>query len=235
MQTKANYEIQKEKKLYLVLGLRDESEHDRWQRDDQDLEHLQHSEHEHWHVSAQFSCLLVKFVSSWFTHCTAWLKGVTYFISSIREVCGSPSTLSPPFRFTSSSSHSSFINCIFFCISSTLLKTAGSLCTPPNRICTLFTTPTPSQIVIPTITTSRRLASSPTQSSWPRRRTSPSKGFPRTPSTMTPHSRICCVEAHRIHVHHFQREDLFVGQSSSASEKNVATCWRKSGTTCWFK
>ena len=26
------------------------------------------------------------------------------------------------------------------------------------------------------------------------RRSSPSKGFPRTPSTMTPHSRICCVK-----------------------------------------
>ena len=44
-----------------------------WQRDHQDPEHLPHSAHEHWHVSAQFSCLLVRFLSSWFTHCT-WLK-----------------------------------------------------------------------------------------------------------------------------------------------------------------
>ena len=43
-------------------------------------------------------------------------------------------------------------------------------------------------------TTSRRLLSSPTQSSWPRHRSSPTKGFPRTPSTMTPHSRVCCVK-----------------------------------------
>ena len=28
-------------------------------------EHLERSVHEHWHVSAQFSCLLVRFVSSW--------------------------------------------------------------------------------------------------------------------------------------------------------------------------
>ena len=38
-----------------------------WQRDHQDPEHLQHSAHEHWHVSAQFSFLLVRFLSSWFT------------------------------------------------------------------------------------------------------------------------------------------------------------------------
>ena len=34
----------------------------------------------------------------------------------------------------------------------------------------------------------------PTQSSWPRRRSSPKKCFPRTPSTMTPPSRVCCVK-----------------------------------------
>ena len=46
----------------------------------------------------------------------------------------------------------------------------------------------------PTPTTSRRLLSSPTQSSWTRRRSSPTKGFPRTPSTMTLHSRVCFVK-----------------------------------------
>ena len=34
-----------------------------WQRDHQDPEHFQHSAHEHWHVSAHFSCLLVRFLS----------------------------------------------------------------------------------------------------------------------------------------------------------------------------
>ena len=43
----------------------------------------------------------------------------------------------------------------------------------------------------PTPTTSRRPQSSPTQSSWTRRRSSPTKVFPRTPTTMTLHSRIC--------------------------------------------
>ena len=39
-----------------------------------------------------------------------------------------------------------------------------------------------------------RLLSSPTQSSWTRRRSSPTKGFPWTPSTMTLHSRVCFVK-----------------------------------------
>ena len=42
-------------------------------------------------------------------------------------------------------------------------------------------------------------------------RSSPSKGFPRTSSTMT-------REAHRVHLYHSQREGLSVGQSSSVSE-----------------
>ena len=94
-----------------------------WQRDHQYPEHFQHSAHEHWHVSAQFSCLLVRFLSSWFTHCTAWLKGVAHVMSSTHEVCGSPSTLSPPFSSSSSSSsHSSFISCTSSCTSSTTLR-----------------------------------------------------------------------------------------------------------------
>ena len=60
-----------------------------WQRDHQDPEHLQHSAHEHWHVSAQFSSLLVRFLSSWFTHCTAWLKGVAHVISSTHVMSAS--------------------------------------------------------------------------------------------------------------------------------------------------
>ena len=99
-------------------------------------------------MSAQFSCLLVRFVSSWFTHCTAWLN-VAHVISSIHEVCGSPSTLSPPFPSTSSSSHSSFISCISSCTSSTTLRAVASLCTTPERVWTLLTTPTSSQNPIP--------------------------------------------------------------------------------------
>ena len=94
---------------------------------------LPHSAHEHWHVSAQFSCLLVRFLSSWFTHCTAWLKGVAHVTSSMHEVCGSPSTLNPPFPSTSSSSHSSFVSCTSSCTSSTTLRAVASLCTPPKE------------------------------------------------------------------------------------------------------
>ena len=161
-----------------------------WQRDHQDPQYLQHSAHEHWHVSAQFSCLLVRFLSSWFTHCITWLKGVAHVISSVHEVCDSPSTLSSPFPSTSSSSHSSSISCTSSCTSSTTLRAVASLCTPPERVWTLLTTPTSSQVMSPRTKTSRRLTSSPTQSPWPSH-SSPSKGSSRTWSTMTPHSRIC--------------------------------------------
>ena len=68
----------------------------RWQRDHQDPEHLLHSAHEHWHVKwicAQFSSLfLFRFRHAWLKS-TSWLKGVAHVISSMHEVCGSPSTL----------------------------------------------------------------------------------------------------------------------------------------------
>ena len=74
----------------------------------------------------------------------------------------------------------------------------------------------------PTLTTSRRLPSSPARSSWTRRRSSPTKVFPRTPSTMTLHSRVCFVKlAHRENSHHSQREDLSVSLSSSVSDRTV--------------
>ena len=60
----------------------------------------------------------------------------------MHEVCGSLSTLSPPFPSTSSSSHSSFISCTSSCTSSTTLRAAASLCTLPKRVWTLLTTPT---------------------------------------------------------------------------------------------
>ena len=46
----------------------------------------------------------------------------------------------------------------------------------------------------PTPTTSMRLLSSPTQSSWTRRRSFPTKVFPRTANAMTLHSRVCFVK-----------------------------------------
>ena len=59
--TKVNCKIQKERNLYSVLRLRGDTELHQWQRDHQDPERLQHSAHEHWHVSAQF--FLVRFLS----------------------------------------------------------------------------------------------------------------------------------------------------------------------------
>ena len=46
----------------------------------------------------------------------------------------------------------------------TSLRAAASLCTPPKRVWTLLTTPTSSQVMSPTPTTSRRHTSSPIQS-----------------------------------------------------------------------
>ena len=63
----------------------------------------------------------------------------------MHEVCGSPSTLSPPFPSTSSSSHSSFISRTSSCISSTTLRAVASLCTLAKHVWTLLTTPTSSQ------------------------------------------------------------------------------------------
>ena len=71
--------------------------------------------------------------------------GVAHVISPMHELCGAPSTLSPPFPSTSSSSHSSFISCTSSCTSSTILRAVASLCTPPKRVWTLLTTPTSSQ------------------------------------------------------------------------------------------
>ena len=87
-------------------------------------------------------------------------QGVAHVISSMHEVCGSPSTLSPPFSSTSSSSHSSSFSCTSSCTSSTTLRAVASLCTPPESLWTLLTTPTSSQVMSPTPTTSRRLMSS---------------------------------------------------------------------------
>ena len=156
-----------------------------WQRDHQDQEHLQHSAHEHWHVSAQFSFVSQVLVVMIHTlHRIAQGCCACHLIHACDKRFSS--TLSPPFPSTSSSSHSSFISCT----SSTTLRAAATLCTPPERVGTLLTTPTSSQVMSPTPTTSRRLTSSPAQSPWPLH-SSPRKGSSRTWNTMTLHSRIC--------------------------------------------
>ena len=159
-----------------------------WQRDHQDPEHIQHSAHEHWHVSAQFSCLLVRFVSSWFTHCTAWLNGVAHVISSMHEVCGSPSTLiSILFYFHIFP----FILYLLHFLLHSFHYLAGRS-EPVHSAKQGMDSLDDSDFLkgmSPTLTTSRRLTSSPTQS--PRsHHSSPSKGSSRTQSTMTPHSRV---------------------------------------------
>ena len=73
-------------------------------------------------------------------------SSVAHVISSIHEVCGSPSTLISilfillifPFIF---------FPCTFSSTSSTSLRAVASLCTPPKRVWTLFTRPTPSQVM----------------------------------------------------------------------------------------
>ena len=142
--TKANYKIHKARNLYLVLRLRGETEHD---TNDNVTTKTQNTfnTHEHWHVSAQFSCLLVRFLSSWLSQCIVWLKGVVYVISSTHEVCASPSTLSPPFPFTVSRSHSSLTSCTSSCTFSSTLETVAILCTPLQSLWTLLTTLTSSQ------------------------------------------------------------------------------------------
>ena len=50
-----------------------------------------------------------------------------------------------------------------------------------------------------------------------------SKGFPTTPSTMTPRSRTCCAK-------------LTEYMSITLNEKTcLSVCWRESGATCWAK
>ena len=67
----------------------------------------------------------------------------------------------------------------------------------------------------PTPTTTRRLLSSPTQSSWTRRRSSPT-GFPADAEYDDAALDGMLREAHQVHSHHSQREDLSVSLSSSS-------------------
>ena len=74
-----------------------------------------------------------------------------------------------------------------------------------------------------TPTTSRRLLSSPTQSSWTRRRSSPTnRGFPADAEFDDAALEGMLREAHRVHSQHSQREDLSVSLSSSSVSDRTA-------------
>ena len=150
--------------------------HDRhqWQHDNQQW--LPHRAHQHEHVSALF---FLSFRAP--SHCTL------HRLTQVRAVSVN---YSHRHAFMMCAVLTSRTSCRTF---STSLKTVASKCKPSKSVWTLLTSSTPSQVMSPTPTTSRRLTSSPTQSSWPHRR-SPSKVFPRTPKTMTSHSWICCVK-----------------------------------------
>ena len=121
----------------------------------------------------------------------------------MHEVCGSPSTLSPPLSFTSSSSHSFFISYTSSCTSSTSLRAVASLYTPPKSVWTLLTRPTLSQVMSPTPTTSRRLTSSPTQESLTHPQFS-KQGFLEDVEYDDTALEDMLREAHRVHVYHSQ-------------------------------
>ena len=157
------------------------------------------------------------------THHIAWLKGVAHVISSTHEVCGSPSTLSPPFPSTSSSSHSSFISCTSSC------TFVASLCTPPKRVWTLLTRPTTSQGYEPNAYDFKETyAESYTEllTSLPFSK----QGFPEDPDYDDTALEDMLREAHRVHVHHSQREDLSVSLSSSSmSERKERLLGERTG------
>ena len=82
----------------------------------------------------------------------------------------------------------------------------------------------------PRPTTSTRPQSSPTCSSWTRRRSSPTKSLLRTPTTMTLHSKTCSTKYKRAQAYHSLREDLSVSlSSSSVSDRLGRTVGDRSG------
>ena len=123
-----DYTIWEERTLHLVLRLRGETEHDTNDNvttKTQNTFNTAHMNTDTW--CAQFSCLLVRFLSSWFRALHRMAQGcVAHVISSTHEVCGSPSTLRPPFSSTSSSSHSSSNSCTSSCTSFTTLRGSSS-------------------------------------------------------------------------------------------------------------
>ena len=112
-------------------------------------EHLLHSAHEHWHVKwmcAQFSSLSCSvFVKLDCTpHCVVHVSIVRVISWSSHDERIS-STLSPPFRSTSSSSQSSLTFCTSSCTSSTTLRAVATVRTSPKKRWIPLTTPTSSQ------------------------------------------------------------------------------------------
>ena len=77
--------------------------------------------------------------------------------------------------------------------------------------------------------TSTRPQSSPTCSSWTRRRSCPTKSLLRTPTTMTLHSKTCSHQVHREQAYHSLRKDLSVSLSSSMSDRTGLPVGDRSG------
>ena len=223
---KTNYKIQKERNLYLVLRLRGETEHDtQWQRDHQDPEHLQHSAHEHWHVIAQFSCLLVRFLSSWFTHCIAWLK--------VLRMSSHPRLESSiPFYFLFSSFIFNLLhflphffhnfedrsNPAYFA-----WKVMDSLddFPPPLRLW--------AQRLRPQGELRRVLHRVPDQPT-----VSPSKSSSRTWSTMTPHLRMCIAKhTEYMSITPSEKACLSVSRGRPCPSERGRSVGERTGATCW--
>ena len=138
----------------------------------------------------------------------------------MHEVCGSPSTLSPPFPSTSSSSHSSFISCTSSCTSSTTLRAVASLCTPPkNGVDSLddsylLTGYEPNAYDLKE-TYVDSYAESLTNPQFSK------QGFLEDVEYDDTALEDMLPEAHRVHVYHSQREGLSVGQSSSSMSERT--------------
>ena len=75
---------------------------------------------------------------------------------------------------------------------------------------TLLTSSPSPQVMSQTPTTSTRPQSSPTCSSWTRRRSSPTKSLLRTPTTMTLYSRICSTK-------HIERKPITLNEKTCLS------------------
>ena len=123
-----------------------------------------------------------------------------------------------PFHPTSSSSHSLSISCSPSCTSSTTLRAVVTLRTSPKRRWTQLTNPTSSQpknydLMETYVESYTELLTSPPFLS--------KQGFPEDAEYDDAALEDMLREAHRVHVHHSQREDLSVGQSSSVSARTV--------------
>ena len=120
------------------------------------------------------------------------------------DVCGSPSTLISPF----SSPFTSRTSCR---TSYTSLRFVANLCTQPEKVWNLLTRSTPTQVTRPTGDLRRvilRVFDQPSK-----------QGVPEDAEDDDAAFEDVLREADRVHSHHSQREDLFVGHSSSVSDR----------------